>query len=308
MNTELAPNALRFHQCIGFKEICRACSALNNVRAVDLAYKVYGPSPTPDSVPILVLHGFLGCMRNWQSMCKRITGHTNRTVIAVDARNHGDSPHTDSHSYIDLAADVSKLITKLGVQKCTIIGHSMGGRTGMVLALSEPSKVSSQVIVDISPHTHGKSGLRTFFPKVLEAMTTVNFQNKDLAKAQKEAKNVLMAKDLFSRPEHFYFILMNIGKLPDNSYGWKCNVQTLKNDFHYVASFPIDVLQKRTFNGPMLFIAGSLSKFIPPDDINEIQRFFPKAVLKYVEDAGHNVHAENPNAFFTMVTEFLANT
>ncbi|PZC81878.1 hypothetical protein B5X24_HaOG211891 [Helicoverpa armigera] len=303
MNTQIGTNALKLNQCVGFKAIIR--TILNKSKAVDLVFKVYGPSLTPDTVPIIVLHGFLGSMRNWQSMCNRITSHTNRSVIAVDARNHGDSPHADSHNYLDLAADVSKLITKLAIKKSIIIGHSMGGRTAMVLSLSEPSKIASQVIADISPVTT-TTGLKDFFPKVLEVMASVNFKGKDLVNAQKEAKNVILKNDLFEHPESVYFILMNIGRLPNNTYGWKCNVPTLKKDFHHIADFPKDVLSGKTFEGPVLFIGGSESSFIPPDDITGIKQLFPKAVLRYIPNVGHNVHAEDPNAFFNMVVQFLA--
>lgn len=104
--------------------------------AVDLAHKIHGKSPT-DGIPVFVLHGLLGSKKNWESMSKRIASTLQRSVIATDIRNHGESPHESSHSYIDLAADVSQLMSKLSVSKADVIGHSMGGRTGMVLALTE---------------------------------------------------------------------------------------------------------------------------------------------------------------------------
>lgn len=104
---------------------------------VDLSHKIHGPSPTPGGEAIYVLHGLLGSQRNWRSMCGKIAAHTNKPVIAVDARNHGDSPHSDDHDYISLAADVSRLISKLSTKNNVVMGHSMGGRTGMVLALTE---------------------------------------------------------------------------------------------------------------------------------------------------------------------------
>uniref|UniRef100_A0A2A4K9I4 sn-1-specific diacylglycerol lipase ABHD11 n=1 Tax=Heliothis virescens TaxID=7102 RepID=A0A2A4K9I4_HELVI len=305
MNSVLAINTFRQQQYIGFKKINRTRAVLNRGHAVDLVHRFYGPSPAPDSVPIIVLHGFLDCKSNWQNMCKRITAHTNRTLIAVDARNHGDSPHNDSHDYFDLAADVSKLITDLSVKKSIIIGHDMGGKTGMVLALTEPSKVESLIVVDISP-VSTSSTLKNLYPKVLDVMTDVNFTATELNKAQMEAKNVIMENESFRSQEDIYFILMNIGRLPDKTYGWKCNLEALKNNFDFIASFPIDVLIGSNYPRPTLFIGGSRSTFIPVDDLNGIQRFFPQSVLHYIKGAGHNVHAENPNAFFNVVKDFLA--
>lgn len=124
--------------CVSIK---KQCSLKQIIRAratgLDLAHKIHGPSLTPDIEPILVLHGVLGSSRNWQSMCKKITEYTNKPVVAIDARNHGESPHSDAHSYLDLAADVTQLMNKLQIKRASIIGHSMGGRTGMALALAE---------------------------------------------------------------------------------------------------------------------------------------------------------------------------
>lgn len=108
---------------------------------VDLAYKVHGNLGSNPS--IIVLHGLLGSKKNWESMCKRISAHTSSAVVAADLRNHGESPHDSSHSYQALASDVSQLMTKLSIKDASIIGHSMGGRTGMVLALTEVCMVFS---------------------------------------------------------------------------------------------------------------------------------------------------------------------
>nr|XP_021184901.2 protein ABHD11 [Helicoverpa armigera] len=305
MNTQLAINALRLNHCVGFKRRLRTCTDLSRAKAVDLVYKLYGPSLTPDTVPIIVLHGFLGGKRNWHTVSNRIACHTYRTVIAVDARNHGGSPHTDSHTYLDLAADVCKLIKKLHIKKSVIMGHSMGGRTAMVLALTEPSKIARQIIIDISPVSTCQS-LKKFFPHVLEVMSAMDFKGKDLASAKMQAKSIILKHHLFKREESMYFVLRNIGKLPDNSFGWECNVRTLLKDFHHVADFPTEALRGRTFEGPVLFIGGSESSFIPPEDITGIRQFFPKAVLRYIEDVGHNLHVQDPTTFFNMVIQFLA--
>lgn len=111
-------------------------SIKNLIRSVvNVAYRVHGKQDFAN--PIIVLHGLLGSKRNWESMSKRIVHLTNNTVIAVDARNHGDSPHHPSHTYPELAADLKNLMDSLSIRKADFIGHSMGGRTAMVLALTE---------------------------------------------------------------------------------------------------------------------------------------------------------------------------
>ena len=116
---------------------------LNQIRiksiAVNLAHKIYGCSPTPDSVPIFVLPDCLATKSNWDNMCKKLTSYSKRPVVAVDPRNHGDSPKSDCHDYQSLAADVTQLMTEFEIESSIIIGHGMGGRTGMFLALKEVS-------------------------------------------------------------------------------------------------------------------------------------------------------------------------
>lgn len=119
------------------KNICTALKVVRNQSTVDLSHKIHGQNPTAGGEAIFVLHGLLGSQRNWQSISAKIASHMNKPVVAVDARNHGNSPHNDEHDYIALAADVSRLIAKLSTEKNVVIGHSMGGRTGMVLALTE---------------------------------------------------------------------------------------------------------------------------------------------------------------------------
>lgn len=105
------------------------------ISSVDLAYKLHGEKK--GSLPILVLHGLLGSKRNWESLSRKMFEIIDRTVMAVDARNHGESEHHDTHTYFDLASDVKHLMVKLSVDRAELVGHSMGGRTAMVLALNE---------------------------------------------------------------------------------------------------------------------------------------------------------------------------
>ncbi|XP_013190921.2 protein ABHD11-like [Amyelois transitella] len=271
--------------------------------AVDLAYKIHGRRPT-DGIPVIVLHGLLGSKRNWDTMSKNISHGLNRSVVAVDIRNHGDSPHVNSHTYAELAEDVVKLLGKLSVSKADLIGHSMGGRTAMVLALSEPSKISHLVVVDISPVSTAGI-LNDFFPKLIDVMKSCNIESQpDEAAAKNVAKEKIYASGIVPPNAPIHFILMNIGTRA-NKVAWKCNLDVLKHHFTDIASFPSEMAGK-TFDGPTLFVGGRNSNYIPPDDITGIKGFFPKADLVYVQGVGHNPHAEDPNAFFNIVTNFLS--
>lgn len=115
----------------------RYLATSENAEAVDLAYASYESTSElePTRPPLIILHGLLGSKNNWNSMSKAIHRTTGRKVISVDARNHGDSKHSSEHSYIHMAHDVMKLLKKLELSKISILGHSMGGRTAMVLSL-----------------------------------------------------------------------------------------------------------------------------------------------------------------------------
>lgn len=112
------------------------CSA-NNAETVDLAYSSYESTDSHSSTrpPVVILHGLLGSKNNWNSMSKAIHRNTGRKIISIDARNHGDSKHSPQHTYLHMAQDVMKLLKKLEISKVSVIGHSMGGRTAMVLSL-----------------------------------------------------------------------------------------------------------------------------------------------------------------------------
>ncbi|XP_038217333.1 protein ABHD11-like [Zerene cesonia] len=306
---------------INFKEQKKICTAKRHAKkklksiihddtlmnvsrsAVDLAYKVHG-NENYNVAPVIVIHGLLGMKKNWESVSKSINESTNKAVIAVDVRNHGESPHTESHTYPELASDISQLISKLSIKSSHVIGHSMGGRTGMVLALTEPAKVASLIVVDISPVSTAGI-LNDFFPKLIEVMKAVNYKGADnISKARSIAKEHLVKSGLV-KAESSGFLLINVGLRPDGSYGWLCNLNALNKHFPDIATFPSG-LDGKQYSGPTLFIGGEESNYLPRQDLPGIKKYFPNAKLEYVKDVGHNVHAEDPNAFLKIVLRFLS--
>ncbi|KAJ0173006.1 hypothetical protein K1T71_011182 [Dendrolimus kikuchii] len=278
----------------------RTVLKISSRSAVDLVHKIHGKNPNDSEPPVIVIHGLLGSKKNWESMCKRIALKANKSVIAVDVRNHGDSPSHSSHTYPDLASDISQLMSKLFLKKANIIGHSMGGRTAMVHALTEPEKVVSLVIVDISP-IYRTGHLHEFISKLLDVMKTIDFNEVNNSnEARALAKDKIMASKLIENEESINFILMNIGKKSNNSFGWMCNINVLKEYFPVIASFPSEMTGK-TYSGPALFVRGGNSTYLPPEDIVRIRDFFPKAEMIQVPNVGHNVHAEDAATFLDIV-------
>uniref|UniRef100_A0A2A4K9W3 sn-1-specific diacylglycerol lipase ABHD11 n=1 Tax=Heliothis virescens TaxID=7102 RepID=A0A2A4K9W3_HELVI len=269
---------------------------------VELSCRVHGPSPVPGSVPIVVLHDCLGCKKNWESVCQKITVSTNMTVIAVDARNHGDSPDDNSHGYPDLAADISHLLAKYSVEKGILLGHGMGGRAAMALALTEPAKVASLIVVDMSP-VSTSTVLSDFYPKAIDILSSTDFEGADLNKAKLAAQNIIVENELHQSEPELQYMLTNVGKLKNKTYGWKYNLDALRKNVHNIVTFP--KMDEKKYMGPTLFLGGKLSFAIPAEDFPGILKLFPNAHVLYVEGAGHNVHIDQPQTFYETVMQFL---
>lgn len=278
-----------------------------NVRTVvDVAYSNHGPNPSDSTKHILVLHGLLGSKRNWKSISKNIASINNASVISTEARNHGDSPFDSSHTYWDLTADASQLLTKLSLNKVNILGHSMGGRTGMLLALTEPSKVHSLIVVDVSPVPGAAATSVNKFTKFLKAMRSVNFQDCDtIEKARTAVTETLLASGTIRDMSGYEFVLHNIKNMKDNTFGWNLNLDVLIDHFRGLTSFPPETLGK-IYSGPVLFIGGGQSEHLPKSHEAAIKETFPQAEIKYMDHVKHNPHLEDPTTFLKIVNDFYA--
>ncbi|KAJ8713032.1 hypothetical protein PYW08_008336 [Mythimna loreyi] len=295
----------RFHSIVSqyyilFKQVTpvqRICT-----RSVVLSYKVLGEGSTEsEEPPIFLFHGLLGGKRQWEGIGKIILNVTKRSVVAVDLRNHGDSPHVNSHKYEDHAEDILHLFQKLGVKQASLIGHSMGGKAAMCLALMAPLRIAGVLVVDISPVSTSKH-YRDEFPKILAAMKAVNFKNpKKIYPARSEAKKQL--KGLTTDDHLMTAILDNIKYKTNSTIGWRVNIDVLLNDIKYIAGFP-NLKGKRYF-GPTLLLGGQLSDLIPPDDLIHIRAMFPKAVITYIQKTRHNVHIDDPRSFLELAIAFI---
>ncbi|XP_034827560.1 sn-1-specific diacylglycerol lipase ABHD11-like [Maniola hyperantus] len=271
---------------------------------VDLAYSSY--ESTDDEIsaqpPVVILHGLLGSKNNWNSMSKAIHKSTGRKVISIDARNHGDSKHSPQHTYLHMAHDVMKLLKKLEISKISLLGHSMGGRTAMVLSLLCSDLVSSLIVVDISPV---KTSPQIFsMVNIFDAMAAVSIRSGiAMSKARKLADEQLKAvtPDVNLRN----FLITNLIQTNTGSYSWRVNIQALKDNFQQnIASFPSS-LKGLQYSGPTLFIGGSLSDYIGKNDLAEIQEYFPLAEVQFIEGAGHWVHSQKPEKFLHVACSFL---
>ncbi|XP_026687823.1 protein ABHD11-like [Diaphorina citri] len=213
----------------------------------------------PDTKPIIIMHGLLGSKNNWNSLAKQFTGKRKKKVFVVDARNHGDSPHTDVFSYAHLAEDVKYFLETESIAQADVLGHSMGGRAMMYLALANPHLVSSLIVVDISPV--GVSPTLRHMSGLFDAMKSVNLD--ELSGQPLHAVRKIVDKALATAVDDMgvrQFILTNL-KLKGKQIIWQCNLDSLQTQFfNHMINFPQP--GEKTYGGPTLFIGGGRSDFI----------------------------------------------
>ena len=236
----------------------------------------------PAGTPLLIVHGLFGSARNWGVLAKRLSA--TRPVITVDMRNHAHSPWYDSHSYYDLAADLAEV---LAGRKADVLGHSMGGKAAMVLALTQPDLVDRLIVADIAPVTYGHSQQGP-----IEAMRGVALR----AIAQRsDAKAQLAALE----PGVADFLLQSLDL---KERRWRLNLDVLSAEMDKIIGFP-DVSGQ--FPRPALFLSGANSDYVLREHRPTIRALFPEAKFAKIPGAGHWLHAEKPREVEAAVTVFL---
>jgi len=255
--------------------------------AVALAVAEYGSGP-----PLLILHGLFGSGRNWSSLAQRLAAV--HQVFALDARNHGASPWADSMSYADMTEDLQALQGARGLGRAAVIGHSMGGKAAMLLALHHAEAVERLVVVDVAPIAY-QPALAAY----VRAMRAV-----DLAEVSRRAEVDAQLAGAVTSPAERAFLLQNL-VLEGGRARWRLNLPVLERFMPDISGFP-EPAAGVSFAGPALFVAGERSNYVRPEHRPAIERLFPNSRIARVPEAGHWLHAERPDAFLALVTPFLA--
>ncbi|WP_106743672.1 alpha/beta fold hydrolase [Yoonia maritima] len=235
----------------------------------------------PAGTPLLIAHGLYGSARNWGVIAKRVSAE--RPVIAVDMRNHGNSPWFDSQSYADMAEDLAEIID----QPMDVLGHSMGGKASMVLALKYPEKLRRLIVADIAPvaYQHTQIGPLNAMRQVdLSAIANRNDAKEQLGELEPGVADFLLQS------------------LDMKEKRWRLNLDVLDSYMAQIVGFP-DVAG--TFEGPTLFLSGANSDYVLPEYRPIIKQLFPNAKFAKIPDAGHWLHAEKPREFEAAATAFL---
>lgn len=251
---------------------------------MELYYREFGKGS-----PILILHGLFGFSDNWQTIAKALA--EDHLVITPDLRNHGRSPHLPSHTYQDMAEDLRQFLESHWMFSSTVIGHSMGGKAAMQLALSHPDFVERLVVVDIEPSQADDNHSGIF-----QALFDLNLPSQTDRKAA-EALLEQRVPDWGTRQ----FLLKNITRDETGKLSWKMNLPVLWEYFSEI----LGPVHGTTFDKPTLFVRGSRSDYIKDAKIPFIKSMFPQAQIATIEGAGHWVHADKPQELLAVLKDFL---
>ncbi|MEI6097460.1 MAG: alpha/beta fold hydrolase [Alphaproteobacteria bacterium] len=238
--------------------------------------------------PLLIVHGLFGSARNWGVVARKLA--MGREVYAVDMRNHGASPRFATQSYADMAGDLAEVIRSLG-GPMDVLGHSMGGKAAMVLALTQEELVRRLVVADIAPvaYDHDQS-------RHIQAMRGL-----DLSDLASRSQADLRLQATIPDPALRAFFLQSLD-LRASPPAWRLNLNVLEAEMPKIVGWPETQGQ---FTGPVLFLTGSESRYVLPEHRNKIRSLFPAARFAKLTGAGHWLHADRPRAFEATVMAFL---
>jgi pimeloyl-ACP methyl ester carboxylesterase len=255
--------------------------------ALQLAASEYGTGP-----PVAILHGLFGSGRNWRSIAQQLAAR-NR-VLTFDLRNHGASPWAEQMSYPEMVEDLRASLRARGIAHTALLGHSMGGKVAMLTALLYPAEVDRLIVVDIAPAPNPPALLA-----YVQAMRTA-----DLHGVTRRGDVDARLAETVHDPAERGFLLQNL-IIDEGTARWRLNLDAIERDFPEIVGFP-PLPADTAYRGPTLFVAGARSDHIRPGQEPGIRQLFPRARITRIEEAGHWVHAEQPQAFLQAVEAFLS--
>ncbi|MEL6792327.1 MAG: alpha/beta fold hydrolase [Pseudomonadota bacterium] len=253
------------------------------MRLAEIAF----PKESETKPPLIVAHGLFGAARNWRAHAKRMG--PDRRVIAVDMRNHGESAWDDDMSYAAMAGDLAETIEAHGA-RAAVMGHSMGGKAAMVLALTRPELVERLIVADIAPVAYGHDLMNE-----IEAMRGVDLTGLE---RRSEVEAALEAKVADRATRAFLAHSAELGGEPR----WSLNLDALAADMDRITGFPE---MEGAFGGRTFFLLGGASKYVQAAHRETVLRLFPNASYEAIKDAGHWLHADKPREFLDAANRFL---
>lgn len=239
---------------------------------------------------VLILHGLFGSAKNWHTQAKALA--RDYRVLAADLRNHGSSPHSPHIHYPAMAADVLALMDHQGIARASILGHSMGGKVAMQIALQHASRVHKLIVVDIAPKRYPPH-----HDEVLDAMRALDLN----AHRTRQDLDAALSEGIPDTGVRQFIMTNLVRHAQTGEFVWQLNLPALVSEYARLAEAP----EGTPFDGETLFIKGAASKYIQARDRERIEALFPRARAKVIANAGHWPHADKPQVFNKLVADFL---
>lgn len=269
---------------------------------MQLFYRKYGFGH-----PLIIVHGLYGTADNWVTVAKALSAYFE--VFVIDQRNHGRSPHSPGHNYNLMKSDLLEFMDEHNLQKAILIGHSMGGKTVMHFAASYPERVSSLIVLDIAPKSYKENDNYETQAKqhrqLIDVMKSISFTGITDRKVLEEQ---LLSK--ISDKKIGFFLLKNIHRNKNGSFSWLLNINALDFNLENIlegAEVTVDSIDGKITGFPVLFVRGALSNYIQDSDFELIRKLFPYADIETLPNAGHWLHAEQPELLIKKIKEFILN-
>jgi esterase len=262
-----------------------------------LFYRKFGEGP-----PLIILHGLYGSSDNWVSIAKKIGDSF--TVYLPDQRNHGQSPHSDTHDYNSMMDDLFELVSELRIKKFFLAGHSMGGKTAIAFAAKWPEMIYGLLIADISPFTN-ENIRKPEYSRHLTILNTILSTDLSKIRSRSEAESLLSAK--ISSEKVRGFILKNLQRNTGGIFTWKLNALSLFDNLNKIME---GIELKAEFTDPItgfpvIFLKGGHSNYLAASDIASIRKVFPASEFIVIQGAGHWIHADKPDEVIKYLRKFL---
>ena len=239
---------------------------------------------------VILMHGMFGSLSNLGNLARHLATHYR--VISVDLRNHGDSPHDPSMDIPSMANDVVELMDELGLSEASLVGHSLGGKIAMQVALNHPERVARLVVADISPVAY-KPRQDAALDALIELSSATILGRADA--------DTLMAKHV-SDSQTRAFLLKNLSRNFEGNYLLKLNMQAIVANY---GSTLVAAPEGLPYQGPSLFLKGETSAYIQTKHQPIIDQLFPNSAIRIIAGVGHWLHAEKPDEFNANIAEFI---
>jgi esterase len=240
--------------------------------------------------PLVILHGLFGSARNWGAIGRRLSAR--HRVLAMDLRNHGASPRAEAMDYASMAADVAQTMGAAGAAPAALLGHSMGGKAAMALALTQPEMVTRLLVADIAPVPYPPRQAR-----IVGAMRAVPLRP---GLSRREADAALLSEGVQDQATRA-FLLQNL-RFESEEPAWRCGLDEIAAAMADIEGFP-DFAAR--YEGPTLFLLGERSDYVQPEHRPRIRELFPAARFLSLRGTGHWLHAEKPEEFVAVAESFF---